>query len=152
MKKIVKRWIPFSIVLLVSALLITVGMATAETYVITGGGGIVTVDGPSVDISSAGGLSKANGDITVAKTDSVTSSGKAAATGSASAGTESGPATSATVSWANLGDKVAGYSYALAIGIPDESGNVVMTDVSSEADVSASGFFTDESGSAEVQK
>lgn len=146
MKKIV------SMVLLVSALLMFAGIASAETYVITGGGTIVTVDGPSVDLSSAGAFSKAIGDIAIARTDTITSNDAASSAGSASAKTEDGPAASAAVSWVNMQDTSAGYAYALSIGIPDESGNVVLTDVSVDVDGSASGLFTDAQGSAELTK
>lgn len=150
MKRVSKSWIPFSLVLSVSILLMSVGMASAETYVITGGGAIVTVDGPSIDLSSAGAFSEAFGDITVAKTDTVTSSSAVSSSGSASAEAEDGPAASATVSWANLQGTSAGYAYAFSIGIPDESGDVVLTDVSVDIDGSVSGFFIDAEGSAEV--
>lgn len=147
MKKIGKYWIPISIVML---MLMSVGIASAETYVITGGGAIVTVNAPSIDMSSAGALSKAFGDITVAKTDITISGDTASSFGSASAETEDGPAASATVSWVNSQGTSAGYAYALSIGIPEESGDVVLTDVSVNVDRSVSGFFIDAEGSAEI--
>lgn len=150
MKRVSKRWTPFSSVLFVSILLMSVGMASAETYVITGGGAIVTVDAPLVDLTSAGGLSEAVGDITIAKTEAITSTGTGSSSGSASAETEDGPATSAAVSWVNIQDTSFGYAYALSIGIPDESGNVVLTDVSVDVDGTVSGFFIYAEGSAEV--
>lgn len=152
MKRMSKRWTSISLVLLVSILSILVGMASAETYVITGGGAIVTVDAPLVDLSSAGGLSGAIGDIAIAKTDTATSPGAASSSGSASAQTEDGPAFSKTVSWANIQDTSAGYAYSLAIAIPDESGNVALTDANVAVDGSVSGFAIDAEGSAEVVK
>ncbi len=145
----IDKWIAFSIVM--SVLLISVGVASAGTYVITGGGAVVTVNAPLIDTSSGGSFATAFGDVTIATTDVTTSSDTALVSGTASADSEDSPAISVSVSWANLQDTSAGYAYAVSIGAPDESGDVVLTDAFTDIDASImSGFNIDAVGSAEV--
>lgn len=143
------KWITLSIAM--SVLLIsTIGIASADTYVLTGGGAVVTVNVPSIDTSSGGGFATALGDVTIATTDVTTSSDTVLVSGTATAESEDSPAISVSVSWANLQDTSAGYAYAISVGAPDESGDVVFTDVSTDIDASISGFSIDADGSAEV--
>lgn len=144
----IDKWIAFSIVM--SVLLISVGVASAGTYVITGGGAVVTVNAPSIDTSSGGSFATAFGDVTIATIDVTTSSDTVSVSSDASAESEDSPAISVSVSWANLQDTSAGYAYAVSIGAPDESGDVVLTDVSTDIEASISGFYIDAEGSAEV--
>lgn len=149
MKRIDKN-IPFGVVLLASVLLMSVGMASAETYVITGGGAIVTVNGPSIDKYTGGSFATAAGDVTAAGNNVVISNGQVSSTGTASADSQDNIATSASVSWANVQDTSAGYAYAVSIGIPEESGDIASTAVSTDVEGSVSGFFIDAEGSATV--
>lgn len=146
----IDKWTTLSIVM--SALLIsTMGIASADTYVITGGGAVVTVNAPSIDTSSGGSFATALGDVTIATTDVTTSSDTVLVSGTASADSEDSPAVSVSVSWANLQDTSAGYAYAVSIGTPEESGDVVSTDAFTEIDASiTSGFNIDAEGSADV--
>lgn len=150
MKRIDKRWTPFSTILLMSILLISVGVASADTYVITGGGAVVTVNGPSIDKLSGGSFATAFGDVTITSTNVEASSDAVSSSGEAAADSEDSPAISVSVSWANLQDTSAGYAYAVSVGAPDESGNVVSTEVSTDVDASVEGFFVDAEGSADV--
>ena len=145
----IDKWIALSIAM--SVLLIsTIGVASAGTYVLTGGGAVVTVNVPSIDTSSGGSFDTALGDVTIATSVVTTSSDTALVSGTASAESEDSPAISVSVSWANLQDTSAGYAYAVSVGAPDESGNTVFTEVSTDIDASASGFNVDAEGSAEV--
>lgn len=145
----IDKWLTLGIVM--SVLLISVSVASAGTYVITGGGAVVTVDAPPIDTSSGGSFATAFGDVTIAATDVTTSTDTASVSGVASAESEDSPAISVSVSWANLQDTSAGYAYAVSIGAPEEeSGDVVFTDVSTDIEASPAGFSIDADGSAEV--
>lgn len=149
MKKI-DKYIPFSVVLLASVLLMSVGMVSAETYVITGGGAMVTVDGPSIDKFTGGSFAASIGDVTAAETKVVTSSDGVSSSGKASADSKDNVAASGSVSWGNAQDTSAGYAYAVAVAVPDPSGDITSTEVSTDVEGSVSGFFVDAEGSATV--
>ena len=148
--KRIDKYIPFSVVLLVSVLLISTGMASAETYVITGGGAIVTVDGPSIDKYTGGSFAAAVGDVTATGNNVVIANGKVSSSGTASADSVDNIAASASVSWANVQDTSAGYAYAVSIGIPEENKDIVSTDVSTDVEGSVSGFLIAAEGSTTV--